>query len=65
MNPYSPDIIKENLHFDVAAYSINRRSHEENILMSYSDNGKKGTYYFIEKATIHTCIMEILDYDMP
>ena len=65
MNPYSPDIIKENLHFDVVAYSINRRSHEENVSISYSDNGKKGTYYFIEKAAIHTCIMEILDYDMP
>ena len=67
MNPYSPDIIQENLHFDVAAYSINRRSHEESISVSYLDNssGKKGTYYFIEKAAIHTCIMEILDYDMP
>ena len=67
MNPYSPDIIQENLHFDVAAYSISRRSHEESISVSYLDNGngKKGTYYFIEKAAIHTCIMEILDYDMP
>ena len=67
MNPYSPDIIKENLHFDVAAYSTNRRSHEESISVSYLDNSndKKGTYYFIEKAAIHTCIMEILDYDMP
>lgn len=67
MNPYSPDIIKENLHFDVTAYSINRHSHEESISVSYLDNsnGKKGIYYFIEKAAIHTCIMEILDYDMP
>lgn len=67
MNPYSPDIIQENLHFDVTAYSINRHSHEESISVSYLDNssGKIGTYYFIEKAAIHTCIMEILDYDMP
>lgn len=67
MNPYSPDIIQDNLHFDVAAYSINRHSHEESISVSYSNNssGKKEAFYFIEKAAIHTCIMEILDYDMP
>ena len=67
MNPYSSDVIQENIHFDVATYSINRRSHEETISVTYFDNtsGKKGIFYFIEKAAIHTCIMDILDYDMP
>lgn len=67
MNPYSPDIIQKNIHLDVAAYSINRNSHEETISITYFDNtsGKTGIIYFIEKAAIHTCIMEILDYDMP
>ena len=67
MNPYSPDIIQKKIHLDVAAYSINRHSHEETISITYFDNTseKKGIFNFIEKAAIHTFIMEILDYDMP
>ena len=67
MNPYSPDIIKNDFHFDAAIYNINRRSHEETLAASYIDNDKQknGTVYFIKKAAMHSCIMEILDYDMP
>lgn len=67
MNPYSPNIIKKNYLFDVAIYNINRRPHEETLAASYIDNDKQknGTVYFIKKAAMHSCIMEILDYDMP
>lgn len=67
MNPYSPDIIENDVHFDVAIYSINRHSHEETLATTYIDHNsqKKGIVYFFKKAAIHTSIMEILDYDKP
>jgi len=67
MNLYSQDIIKNDFHFSVATYGINRRTHEETLSSTYDDKNthKNGTAYFIKKATIHTGIMEILDYDMP
>lgn len=67
MNPYSPNIIKTNFYFDAAIYNVNRHLHEETLAASYIDNDKrkKGTIYFTKKAALHSCIMEILDYDMP
>ena len=67
MNLYSSDIIKNDFHFSVAFYSINRRTHEETLSSTYDykNTHKNGTAYFIKKAAIHTGIMEILDYDMP
>lgn len=67
MNLYSPDIIKNDFHFNVATYSINRHTHEETLSFIYNDENtyKSNTAYFIKKAAIHTGIMEILDYDMP
>ena len=67
MNLYSPDIIKNDFHFNVATYSINRHTHEETLSSIYDDKNthKSGTACFIKKAAIHTGIMEILDYDMP
>ena len=67
MNLYSSDIIKNDFHFSVAFYSINRRTHEETLSSIYNDDNtyKSSTAYFIKKAAIHTNIMEILDYDMP
>lgn len=67
MNLYSPDIIKNDFHFNVATYSINRHTHEETLSSIYDDEKthKNGTACFIKKAAIHTSIMEILDYDMP
>ena len=67
MNLYSPDIIKNDFHFSVATYGINRRTHEETLSSTYDykNTHKNGTAYFIKKAAIHTGIMEILDYDMP
>ena len=67
MNLYSPDIIKNDFHFNVATYSINRHAHEETLSSIYDDENthKCGTACFIKKAAIHTSIMEILDYDMP
>lgn len=67
MNLYSQDIIKNDFHFSVATYGINRRTHEETLSSTYDDKNthKNGTAYFIKKAAIHTGIMEILDYDMP
>ena len=67
MNLYSPDIIKSDFHFDAAIYNINRHSHEETLAASYIDNDKpqNGTVYFIKNVAFHSCIMEILDYDMP
>lgn len=67
MNLYSPDIIKNDFHFNVAIYSINRHTHEETLSSIYDDENthKNGTACFIKKAAIHTGIMEILDYDMP
>ena len=67
MNLYSSDIIKNDFHFSVAFYSINRRTHEETLSSIYNDENthKSSTAYFIKKAAIHTNIMEILDYDMP
>ncbi len=67
MNLYSPDIIKNDFHFNVATYSINRHTHEETLSSIYDDENthKSGTACFIKKAAIHTGIMEILDYDMP
>ncbi len=67
MNLYSPNTIKKNLHFDAATYNINRHLHEETFSVSYTDIDakKSGTFHFIKKAPIHTCIMELLDYDMP
>lgn len=66
MNPYSPNIIKTDFYFDAAIYNINRHLHEETLAASYIDNDKrkKGTIYFTKKAALHSCIMEILDYDM-
>ena len=66
MNLYSPDIIKNDFHFNVATYSINRHTHEETLSSIYDDENthKSGTACFIKKAAIHTGIMEILDYDM-
>lgn len=67
MNLYSPNIIKNDFHFNVATYSINRHTHEETLSTIYDDEDthKSGTASFIKKAAIHTGIMEILDYDMP
>ncbi len=67
MNLYSQDIIKNDFHFSVATYGINRRTHEETLSSTYDykNTHKNGTAYFIKKAAIHTGIMEILDYDMP
>lgn len=67
MNLYSQDIIKNDFHFSVATYGINRRIHEETLSSTYDykNTHKNGTAYFIKKAAIHTGIMEILDYDMP
>ena len=67
MNLYSPNIIKNDFHFNVATYGINRRTHEETLSSTYDykNTHKNGTAYFIKKAAIHTGIMEILDYDMP
>ena len=67
MNLYSPNIIKNDFHFNVATYSINRHTHEETLSTIYDDENthKSGTASFIKKAAIHTGIMEILDYDMP
>ncbi len=67
MNLYSSDIIKNDFHFSVAFYSINRRTHEETFSSIFNDDNtyKSSTAYFIKKAAIHTNIMEILDYDMP
>ena len=67
MNLYSPDIIKNDFHFNVATYGINRHTHEETLSSIYDDENthKSGTACFIKKAAIHTGIMEILDYDMP
>ena len=67
MNLYSPNIIKNDFHFNVAIYSINRHTHEETLSSIYDDENthKSGTACFIKKAAIHTGIMEILDYDMP
>lgn len=67
MDLYSPNTIKKNLHFDATAYNINRHLHEETLSVSYTDidTKKSGTFHFIKKAAIHTCIMELLDYDMP
>ena len=67
MNLYSSDIIKNDFHFSVAFYSINRRTHKETLSSIYNDDNtyKSSTAYFIKKAAIHTNIMEILDYDMP
>ena len=67
MNLYSQDIIKNDFHFSVATYGINRRTHEETLSSIYNDDNthKSSTAYFIKKAAIHTNIMEILDYDMP
>lgn len=67
MNLYSPNIIKNDFHFSVATYGINRRTHEETLSSTYDykNTHKNGTAYFIKKAAIHTGIMEILDYDMP
>lgn len=67
MNLYLPDIIKNDFHFNVATYSINRHTHEETLSSIYDDENmhKSGTACFIKKAAIHTGIMEILDYDMP
>ena len=67
MNLYSSDIIKNDFHFSVATYGINRRTHEETLSSIYNDDNthKSSIAYFIKKAAIHTNIMEILDYDMP
>ncbi len=66
MNLYLPDIIKNDFRFNVATYSINRHTHEETLSSIYDENThKSGAVYFIKKATIHTDILEILDYDMP
>lgn len=67
MNLYSPNIIKSNFHFSVATYNMNRHAHEETLSSVYIDKNtqKSNTVCFIKKAAIHTCIMEILDYDMP
>ena len=67
MNLYSQDIIKNDFHFSVTTYGINRRTHEETLSSTYDDKNthKNSTAYFIKKAAIHTGIMEILDYDMP
>ena len=67
MNLYSQDIIKNDFHFSVATYGINRRTHEETLSSTYDykNTHKNGTAYFIKKAAIHTGIMEILGYDMP
>lgn len=66
MNLYLPDIIKNDFHFNVATYSINRHTHEETLSSIYDDENthKSGAAYFIKKAAIHTNIMEILDYDI-
>lgn len=66
MNLYSPNTIKKNLHFDATTYNINRHLHEETFSVSYTDIDakKSGTFHFIKKAAIHTCIMELLDYDI-
>ena len=37
MNLYSPDIIKNDFHFNVATYSINRHAHEETLSSIYDD----------------------------
>lgn len=67
MNLYSPDILQNDFHFNVATYSINQHTHEETLSFIYNDENthKSNTVYFIKKAAIHTGIMEILDYDMP
>lgn len=67
MNLYLPGIIKNDFHFNVATYSINRHTHEETLSSIYDDENmhKSGTACFIKKAAIHTGITEILDYDMP
>ena len=67
MNLYSPDILQNDFHFNVATYSINQHTHEETLSFIYNDENthKSNTAYFIKKAAIHTGIMEILDYDMP
>ena len=67
MNLYSPDIIKDDFHFCVATYSLNRHTHEETLSASYTNKNtlKNNTVCLIQKAAIHTNIMEILDYDMP
>ena len=67
MNLYSPDIIKDDFHFSVAAYSLNRHTHEETLSVTYTNKNtlKNNTVCLIQKAAIHTNIMEILDYDMP
>lgn len=67
MNLYLPDIIKNDFHFNVATYSINRHTHEETLSSIYDDENthKSGAVYFIKKAAIHTDVLEILDYDMP
>ena len=67
MNLYSPDIIKDDFHFCVVTYSLNRHTHEETLSASYTNKNtlKNNTVCLIQKAAIHTNIMEILDYDMP
>ncbi len=67
MNLYSPDIIKDDFHFCIATYSLNRHTHEETLSASYTNKNtlKNNTVCLIQKAAIHTNIMEILDYDMP
>lgn len=67
MNLYMPNIIKNDFHFNVATYNINRRTHEETLSSIYDDENthKSDAAYFIKKAAIHTNIMEILDYDIP
>lgn len=67
MNLYLPDIIKNNFHFSVTTYSINRHAHEETLssICLNKNTQKSNTVCFIKKAAIHTGIMEILDYDMP
>lgn len=67
MNLYSPDILQNDFHFNVATYSINQHTHEETLSFIYNDENthKSNTAYFIKKAAIHTGIMEILDYDIP
>ena len=37
MNLYSQDIIKNDFHFSVATYGINRHTHEETLSTIYDD----------------------------
>lgn len=52
MNLYSPNIIKNDFHFNVATYSINRHTHEETLSTIYDDENthKSGTASFIKKS---------------